>query len=216
MNILQGHKSKIAYDSIGLLVAVIYGDLNPQITDEQAVSDYLTSQSDFHFDIIYRRFADKVYRKCFLMLRNEALATDATQDIFIKIFNNLNSFTSQARLSTWIYTITYNHCIDYIRVHKKRHTSDIDESFDLSDEEDDARVDKEIMEMELDKIEQIFEHVQPDEKAILLMKYIDGMSIKEIALAYNKNESAIKMKIMRAKEKVRLHYKKMFSNERRK
>jgi RNA polymerase sigma factor (sigma-70 family) len=190
--------------------------LSPEVRtleDEDLVVKYMQTQSDYYFDLIYNRFSNKVYRKCVLMLGNKESASDATQDIFIKLFNNLSKYNGKARLSTWIFSITYNHCIDILRVSKKKYVEEIKDNIILKSSNDDEILDKEIFELEINKIEQIFDQLHPDEKALLLMKYIDGASIKDLAEMYNKNESAIKMKIMRTKEKVRMYYVKMFSNE---
>lgn len=185
------------------------------LEDEELILKYMQSQSDYYFDIIYNRFANKVYRKCLVMLSSKDAASDATQDIFIKVFNNLSKYNGKARLSTWIYSITYNHCIDILRVSKKKYTEEISDKMVNIDNEDDEILDKEILELEIEKIENIFEQLHPDEKALLLMKYLDGASIKDLSEIFNKNESAIKMKIMRTKEKVRTYYSKMYAQGKR-
>ena len=53
------------------------------------------------------------------MLADHGMARDATQDVFIKILLNLSKFTEQSSFSTWVYSITYNYCIDLIRKKKK-------------------------------------------------------------------------------------------------
>ena len=92
---------------------------NQQMKDSEVVHNYLETQASRCFSLLYSRYAPKIFSKCITMLRDEALAQDATQEIFMKIFLNLAKFGEKAKFSTWVYSITYNYCIDYIR--RKNH-----------------------------------------------------------------------------------------------
>jgi len=143
------------------------------------------------------------------LLKNEALAQDATQDIFLKIFLNLAKFGGKSKFSTWIYSITYNYCIDLIRKGKKERnifSEDIEKAPDLAEEVPDSA----ILEIEVKKLKIILDKIPVGDKAVLLMKYQDDMSIKEISDTLDKSESAIKMKIKRAKHKVQKVYKDIY------
>ena len=180
-----------------------------KIPDDELIDMFLASQSPEHFGELYGRYADKVYSKCLSLLKNEAAAQDAAQDIFLKIFLNLAKFNKKSRFSTWVYSITYNYCIDYLRRKKKEKTiltDDENEKDPIDDEVDD----KEILEMEIERLAYILTKIPEDDKNVLLMKYQADMSIKDISAAYNKSESAIKMKLKRAKTKVRKLYNENF------
>jgi RNA polymerase sigma-70 factor (ECF subfamily) len=64
---------------------------------------------------IYEDHVAMVYNLCYRMFSNRADAQDATQDVFVKVYKNLNKFAGRSKLSTWIYRITMNHCIDRMR-----------------------------------------------------------------------------------------------------
>ena len=66
--------------------------------------------------------------------------------------------------------------------------------------------------MEGARLKKVLSIIPPRDRTILLMKYFDDMSIKEIAGILDKSESAIKMKIKRAKHKAQIVYKEIFSN----
>ncbi len=91
------------------------------IDDHTLIEMYIESQKQYYFSELYGRYADKVYGKCLSMLKDSALAEDAAQEIFTKIFLRLSSFNEKAKFSTWLYSITYNFCIDVIRRKKKEH-----------------------------------------------------------------------------------------------
>jgi len=181
-----------------------------KVSDEELVKNYLETQESRYFDKLYVKYSNKVFSKCISLLKNEALAQDATQDIFLKIFLNLAKFGGKSKFSTWIYSITYNYCIDLIRKAKKEKnifSEDIENAPDLAEEVPDSA----LLEIEVKKLKIILEKIPVGDKAVLLMKYQDDMSIKEISESLEKSESAIKMKIKRAKHKVQKVYKEIYT-----
>lgn len=162
-----------------------------------------------YFDILYNRYVNKVYGKCVSLIKDSALAEDATQEIFLKIFLNISKFNRLSKFSTWVYSITYNFCIDLMRKHKKIQNMLDTDNENLPDLEEDIG-DHEIIEMEIDRLAHVLDQLQVDDRAVLLMKYQDDMSIKEISEVLSKSESAVKMKIKRAKAKAQTEYKKLY------
>ena len=186
-----------------------------EYSDGELISQYLRTQDSTYFTLLYRRYASKVFAKCYSMLLDDGQARDATQDIFIKLLLNLSKFTEHSSFSTWVYSITYNYCIDLIRKKKKMpliFTEDVGKVSRETSEIDDIP-DSVLLEMEQNRLEKVFEHLPPGDKAILMMKYIDDLSIREIGNVLSKTESAIKMQIMRAKQKSQSIYEELFGNE---
>jgi RNA polymerase sigma factor (sigma-70 family) len=174
---------------------------NRELSDSEIVREYLRTQNSSYFSMLYRKYSGKVYGKCISILKQEDEARDAVQDIFVKIMLNLGNFGEKSQFSTWIYSITYNFCIDVIRKKKKDKTlfsEDIERAPDVAADE---VPDQYLLEMDMKYLKQVLEELPTGDKMILLMKYQDDMSIKEIADILDKTESAIKMKIKRAKHK---------------
>ncbi len=195
------------------------GDLGKEqdkLKDHELIERFLRSQDPALFQTLYRRYAGKVYAKCISMLQDRGLAQDAVQEIFTRLFLNLHKFNGKARFSTWLYAITYNYCIDCLR---RRHKEQAIFSDEMEQSEDEAALqqedlpDKVLLEMELDRLEAVLDAIPPGDKAVLLMKYQDGMQIREIAEAIDKTESAIKMQLKRAKAKARQAYKRLFGHD---
>lgn len=181
--------------------------LNPLLTnisdsskDEVIIEKYLASQKGVYFDILYKRYSSKVYAKCISMLKDETAAQDAVQDIFMKVLTSLSKFSGKSKFSSWLFSISYNYCIDIIRKSKKNKSVSIEKLVDVKDEGTDIE-DHMVMETKYEQLKIIIEELPIKDKAILLMKYLDGMSIREIGANMNKSESAIKMQIKRAKQK---------------
>lgn len=181
------------------------------LSDQEIIREYLRTQRQDYFSMLYMKYADKVYRKCYTLLKDQGIAEDAMQDIFVKIMMNLASFSEKSQFSTWIYSITYNYCIDYIRKNKKAKqlfVDDIERAPDLIDDVPDEF----LLSMEVKRLKTILEKLPVDDHAILLMKYQDDMSIRDIAELLTKTESAVKMKIKRAKEKAQDIYKHLYKD----
>lgn len=163
------------------------------------------TSNNYYFEILYKRYSSKVFGKCLTLLRDDFKAQDATQDIMMKILLNLSKFGGKSKFSTWIYSITYNFCIDQIRKSKKDKSDLVENLNELADIEDEVS-DKLLLEVKLDQLKVICDELPIADKSILMMKYMDNMSIKDISEIIDKTESAVKMKIKRAKEKfIRTH-----------
>lgn len=176
-----------------------------KLTDEEVVEEYLKSQNNYYFELLYNRYSSKIFGKCLTILKEKNLAQDATQDIMMKILLNLSKFGGRSKFSTWVYSITYNFCIDFVRKRKKDlslYVEDMHQFEGVVEEVDD----KEILEVRLENLKIIMTQMPSGDQSILMMKYLDGMSIKEISRALEKTESAIKMKLKRAKHRfVKIH-----------
>lgn len=178
------------------------------IKDEELVRLYVETQKSRYFEEIYDRYADKVYRKCFSFVKDEVRAQDFTHDIFIKLAVKIGTFKETARFSTWLYSITYNYCMDQLRLIKKRSEYSLDDNYDFADEDDN---DYELLEMKTVGLKASMKQLSAEEQAILIMKYQDDFSIKEIAETFDLSESAVKMRLMRTKEKVKKIYLENFA-----
>jgi RNA polymerase sigma factor (sigma-70 family) len=182
-------------------------------TDSELIARYLRDQNTMYFTVLYRRYAGKVFAKCISMLADDGQARDATQDIFIKVLLNLAKFTEQSSFSTWVYSITYNYCIDMIRKKKKMPLLFTEDVGKVSKETDPEIPDSVLLEMKQERLEKVIDRLPPGDKAILMMKYIDDMQIREIGDVLGKTESAVKMQIMRAKQRSQVIYDELYSND---
>lgn len=185
---------------INLLNPLVTGNISESITDAEVIEKYLASSNSHYFNLLYDRYSRKVYAKCISLLKDQAWAEDATQDIFMKILLKIGDFSGKSKFSTWLYSITYNYCIDLLRK-KKKDPSVLVEDFGENDDVEDNVEDSFLMETSVTRLKVILGELPVGDKSVLLMKYQDEMSIKEMCDVLDKSESAIKMKIKRAKEK---------------
>lgn len=175
------------------------------ISDEELVRLYITTQRNIYFERLYERYSNKVYRKCLSFTKDPVRAEDLTHDVFLKLVVKLSSFREQAKFSTWLYSITYNYCTDQLRAHNLRKEVYIDDSWDRLEASMDDGL-GEIAEMEAQQLEKALHQLAPEEQTMLLMKYQDDISIREIANFAGITESAVKMRLKRSRDKLRKYY----------
>lgn len=162
------------------------------------------------FEILYDRYANKVYRKCILMVNDLVIAQDLSQDIMIKAFLNLSKFEGRSSFSTWVYNITYNYCVDFLRKKKRNRVSELDEKFHNKVDGAKELEDKEEIELEIERLKSLLPKLQDMDRAILIMRYLEEKPVKEIMNIIGQGESATKMRLKRARDRMRKLYIKTY------
>ncbi len=167
------------------------------LKDEEIIAKIREDGSPLMFEELYKRYYNRVLDKCYSFVKNTEKAEELTEDVFSKTFEKLNSFKQLSAFSSWLYSITYNHCIDYLREHKKLHYPDWNRENEIPEIIDEAS--EIIDEINYDNLLVILELIHPEEKALLLMKYKEELSMKQIAEALRISEDAAKMRLKRAR-----------------
>jgi RNA polymerase sigma-70 factor (ECF subfamily) len=155
------------------------------------------------FDVLYERYADKVFYKALGLTKDRNIAKDLAHDIMIKLFLNLTKYKGTAPFSLWVHSISYNHCIDYLRRKKKMTYMDFesDETYQIKDDNSELEF-KKVKELQLEQLEFYMEKLSTDDRMILMMFYMDELSIKQVSKLLNIGESAVKMRLMRARKRL--------------
>ncbi|QJW90125.1 RNA polymerase sigma factor [Spirosoma taeanense] len=175
-----------------------------QLKDEELIRMYLHTQQNDYFETLYNRYVSKVYRRCLSLTKDTAQAEDYTHDIFLRVYGNLVNFKERSAFSTWLYSISYNYCMDQLRYANRNITVSLDQS-----EEDYAypeSTDSEQVEGRLQHLAEVMNTISPDEVQMLRLKYEDGLDIREIADQFNLKDSAVKMRLKRTRDKIRRLY----------
>jgi len=89
-------------------------------TDDELIKLILSTGELHYFGELYDRYSNKVFRKCYAMVQNEADAEDLTQAILTKTMLNISKFKGNSSFSTWLFRITYNACLDHFRIGRYR------------------------------------------------------------------------------------------------
>lgn len=178
------------------------------MNDEAIVQEIKNTRCTKHFGMLYDKYAKLIYNKCYTFVNNEDEAKDLTQDIFLKLFVKLDSFKGNSKFSTWLYSFTYNHCINHVTRNKKRkYEQRYSQFYDyeyIEDEKDNSAYGKD--EYLGEKLNYALEKISPKERSILILKYQENLSIKQLESKLGIKNSAVKMRVKRARERFALHY----------
>ncbi|GAB4048291.1 RNA polymerase sigma factor [Spirosoma litoris] len=137
------------------------------------------------------------------MTNNPATAQDYTQDIFIKVFQKLDTFQNSSSLATWLYAITHNYCLDQIRAKRRHRSCALDESLtDSLVEEADEKIDYTLM-------EQLIQTLPEADQYLLYTHYQQGIDQATLARQQWISLSAVKMRLFRSRRKLLEQYKKL-------
>jgi RNA polymerase sigma-70 factor (ECF subfamily) len=149
---------------------------------------------------IYDRYSGRIYNFALRFLRNAEAAEDATQEVFVKMMKHANQFQGDAKLSTWLFSITANWCRDYLRKadNKSKESDDVlltiaapaDQSPDrtLEQRENEAL------------IKRALQALTPEQREAILLSRYQGLSYAEIAQISGCSEGAVKTRVFRAME----------------
>lgn len=96
----------------------------PELSDEELIEAYRRSRpgaaADALINQLFQRYHSRVALWCFRITGNRESAADLAQDVFLKVFRNLESFRGDARFSTWLYSVTRNHCFTEVKSRASR------------------------------------------------------------------------------------------------
>ena len=156
-------------------------------------------------------YQGKVYNTALGLLQDSGLAEDITQEVFVKVYTSVLSFNEQSSLSTWIYRITVNKCLDYLRSQNRQKRQGIFTSLfqkDSGEPINDA-VDFIHPGIKLDQKEnakylfQAIKSLPENQKTAFILVHIEELPQKEIAEIMNLSLKAVESLLQRAKENLR-------------
>ena len=164
----------------------------------------VSSKDPLLFKVLYERYIFKVFNTCLSFSNNNQEAEDICQDIFLKLLDKIHTFKGASKFSTWLYSFTYNHCVNYFHRNKvkkfEKNTSNIEQ---ICNEVIAQSSDEDLVQMiKLEKLNEALELIPFEDKQILILKYQEFKSVKDLMDLHNAGESAIKMRLKRAKEKL--------------
>jgi len=172
-------------------------------TDEELVQRIVRTNDTMLFAELYDRYSQKVYNKCLGFSKSQGEAEDLTQDVFLMLYIKLGSFKGKSKFSSWVYAFTYNFCVNYVNRNKERKMNNKSESISDSGKQIAAEVDDEdLLKLRSQKLKKAMEHIPAEDKRILLLKYQDSIAIKELTKLLDLSESAVKMRLKRAKARL--------------
>lgn len=148
------------------------------------------------FDRIYKKYRNDVYNYVYWRVLDREDALDLTQEIFMKVYKNLDSFENRSSIKTWIFSIARNTVTNFLTRRRKFRETEINEALSEAGSTGKEIEMKKNLLIALDKI--------PDDHAeIIRLYYFDRFSYKEIARLLKLNIGTVKSRLNRAKEYLR-------------
>jgi RNA polymerase sigma-70 factor (ECF subfamily) len=192
------------------------GEGRPAGTKENPIEDFeivqavLAGDREAFADLV-RAYESRVRRLCLSYLLGPAEAEDAAQEVFVKAFASLDQYTHNRSFLAWLYRIAANHCLDQLRKRKRQRTDSLDnlveqhgdhlrplageagmDSLDSSAEREDR------LAMAL----QALSELPADQRQILVLRELDGLSYVEISSVLRCSLDAVKARLRRARQRL--------------
>jgi len=165
---------------------------------EHIVSDIKQGKTE-RFALLVDEYKHMVYALCLKMTNSKEDAEEVAQDTFVKAFLGIKRFKGKSKFSTWLYQIAYFSSIGHLRKKKHHHSNDLE--IDVTDTNSDVFSNLIQTEREI-KLKEALKFLNPDERAIISLFYLDAFSIKDIAKITKLSESNVKVKVHRIKKKL--------------
>ena len=176
--------------------------------EERQLIIRLKKRDERAFARLVREFQTPVFNLTYRMLGRREEALDLSQEVFVTVFKAIGSFRGESKLSTWIYRIAVNHCrnrIKYLaRRRQERHQSIQDhvrgeESLPSTDARPDAVMEGQRAQ---DVLREAIAALPEDQRAVLVLRDIQGMTYEEIVDATGLALGTVKSRIFRARKTV--------------
>ncbi len=176
------------------------------IEDDKLVSSALSGNES-----AYKKLVDKYDRPIYFhikkMIREQELVEDLVQEVFMKAFNNLKTYSNEYAFSTWLYRIATNHTIDYLRK-KKLKTLSINDPYKTKDGEVEVQLpdetyatDKKIIKKERKVIiHEAINNLPEKYRLVIQLRHMEELSYDEISEQLDLPLGTVKAHIFRARE----------------
>ena len=153
------------------------------------------------FSLLVSKYQNLVFTICSRVFDNKEEAEDIAQESFIKCYQSLKQFKGESKFSSWLYTITYNTCMNHLK-YKKRQTS-VEDIANVADQdiiEQDHIFAKLEQKEQTNLIQQALSKLELDEQMIIQLYYYEELPIKEISNILSLKIENIKIKLFRSRK----------------
>ena len=157
------------------------------MTDNDLVNAYAQGSNEA-FDTLLRRYKSKVYSYIYFIVKNREITEDIFQDTFIRVINTIKQgrYTDSGKFVAWVNRIAHNLIIDYFRNERNENTVSNDdfEEYDLFNNQKFSEYtieDRIVKDQTLQDIQKLVGTLPESQREVVLMRYYDGLSFKEIA-----------------------------------
>ena len=176
----------------------------------EIISEILNGNTE-KFGVIAEKYAEQLFRVALGYMHSKEEAEDIVQEVLIKAFNSLNTFKGNSKLSTWLYRITVNSCLNQINKHKRTSLfSSIEEIKGQGlDSSDQKNPEQQLIEEERNlKVRKAIDSLPTNQKTAFILQRYKELSQKEISEVMGVTEGAVEQLLQRGKRHLKKRLKK--------
>lgn len=166
-------------------------------TDAFLVARILDGDADC-YAVLVGRYQASLFRYAVGMVRDGDLAADLVQDSFVKAYSSLGSCQDPNRFGAWVFRILVNRCKDHLKS-RRRHTLPLEEDTATAADSDDPSLSADRADMR-EMVERALSTLPAAQREAFLLKHLEGRSYEEMAEMLGASVSALKMRVLRARE----------------
>lgn len=168
-------------------------------SDGEVVEAVLAGHEDL-FRVLVRRYQDVMFRHAYRMTGDGDEAAEIVQKSLVKGFRSLKTCQDPEKVGGWLFRITANLCKDYLKSRRRRDVSFEDLGVPVEGREDPG---SDLARTELrGALEAAIGKLSPDHREAFIMKHLEGCSYERMADLMDVSVSALKMRVMRAREEL--------------
>jgi RNA polymerase sigma-70 factor, ECF subfamily len=178
-------------------------------SDERLLIGRLRRRDPGAFEQLVKAHQDRVYDFCVRMVADREEAFDLTQEIFVSIHQHLEQFRHDAKISTWIFRISRNHCLNRIKYLKRRgrgRSEEYGESSEQAINESVGPVQTPDQSLEASRaralVHRAIARLDEDQRVLVVLRDIEGLAYEEIVEITELAEGTVKSRLHRAREKL--------------
>lgn len=143
------------------------------------------------FGVLYDHYLPRIYRFVYVKVASREDAEDISHQVFLNAWQNMPKYKHKGfPFSSWLYEISRNQVIDYYRTRKESVSVDDIDPDSVSEE---AHGETLNVELDLERVMKKLRTMKPEYQDVLILRFVEDMSLKEVAGALNKTEGAIKL-----------------------
>ncbi len=188
--------------------------MHTQTTDTEIISQVLQGYQNA-YAILVERYQNFVFSIVLRYVKGREDAEEIAQDIFIKAYRSLKDFKGTAKFSTWLYTITTTTCITFLRKKKlELHSLDNEKIFNVADNMDGGMSANTFeQKSRSNMVNKAITLLNPDDAQIITLFYKAEQTLEEIAQIIGIESNAAKVRLHRARTRLKEKMEKYFSAE---
>ena len=188
--------------------------LQPGLTDTELISKILKGEQSFFAQLV-ERYQNYVFTLVLRFTDSREDAEEISQDIFVKAYRSLADFRGESKFSTWLYTIVRTSCITFLRKKKLDITSIDNERTFLQLENRESGFSANIIEQKSRHamVNDAIRLLSPDDAQLITLFYKGEQSLEEIGRVMGLETNTVKVKLHRARHRLKEKMEKHFSHE---